>query len=172
MREAVVVETCFLVGDMFQRVPLAADLGVEVDFVVEGFDVEGLAEVDEGLFEFLTAETAELHVGEGPVELDVFACLDLAGGFADDGGGEEVDGADFVFFAAFVEEAPETALGLAFDFREVVEGGEVGSWVGGAGHGGREAGEAVAGYFERIFAAIIGHDCSYTTTVGNGYAEQ
>lgn len=42
--------------------------------------------------ECFAGEAGELHVVEGPVELDVRAGLDFASGGLDDGGGEEIEG--------------------------------------------------------------------------------
>lgn len=89
--QAVVVLLGSLVREMLQAVPLTSRLSVDIELVVHGLKVERLIQVDLRLAELFAVEARELDIVERPVELDVFAGLDLAGGSLDDGGGEEVD---------------------------------------------------------------------------------
>lgn len=122
VRKTVVVSTAGLVGEMLETVPLRAGLRVDVDFIVHCLPVCKVREVDFLLVELFAAEAGELHVVQGPVELDVFPCADLFGGSLDHSRGEQVDcwwglvvldsvdgggcTSDFVLFAVCVEEAP------------------------------------------------------------------
>lgn len=70
MRQTVIIAPAFLMREVFQTIPLRAGLGVDVDLVVEGGEAEG-CEIDDFLVEFFASEAGELHVVEGPVELQV-----------------------------------------------------------------------------------------------------
>lgn len=85
MRETVIIRLRRLVREMLQAIPLRASLRVYADFVVVGAEGGEIGEVDAGLGKGFAAEAGELHVVEGPIELDVCAGGDFAGGSKDGG---------------------------------------------------------------------------------------
>lgn len=159
VREAVVIHSGLLVREVFQAVPLRARLRVDVHLIVESSETKR-GEITERLskttrysmqpryhrrgmyshyflLELLPAKAREFHILQTPIELDVLAGADLVGSSADYVRREEVEGSHFIFHAVLVEEAPQTALRLIFDFRELVEIWKMEVRVAGegAGHG-------------------------------------
>lgn len=124
VREAIVVHPRLLVRKVLQAIPLRARLRVDVHLVVQSREAKP-GQIHDLLLESLPTETGELHVLQPPVKLDVLAGADLVGGAADHVGCQQVQRADLVVVAIFVEEAPEATLGLALDFGKLFEGGEL-----------------------------------------------
>ena len=70
---------------------MRARLCVDVYFVVHGFPFREVREVDLLLVELFAAESGELHVVQGPIELNVFPGADLFGCGLDDGGSKKIN---------------------------------------------------------------------------------
>lgn len=77
MSQTVVVFLGRLVSKVLEGIPLTARLRIDVELIVHAGESKRLFEVDLGLFEVLATEAGELHIVEGPVELDVFTILDF-----------------------------------------------------------------------------------------------
>ena len=96
----------------------------------------------------------KLHILQSPIQLNMFARLDLRTRLLHDHGREQVQCANLIFDGAIVPVAPRAALRLARDMGEVVEGGEDmcgargagdcrGGLCGGRGEGGSGGGRGV-----------------------------
>ena len=112
--EPVVVHPRLLVRKVLQAIPLRARLRVDIHLIVQRCEPQP-RQIHHLLLERLPAEARELHVLQSPVELDVLAGADLVGGAPDYIWCEQVQRADLIVVAVFVEEAPEAALRLALD---------------------------------------------------------
>jgi hypothetical protein len=139
---------------MLQTIPLRPGLRINIHLIVQRREPQP-SKIHDLLLKRLPAKPRELYILQPPIELDVLACADFVGGATDYIGGQEVEGSDLVVVAIFVEEAPEAALGLALDFGQLVEGGEL--EVCGAGYGGGDGGEAVLGFLEDGALFAVGH---------------
>lgn len=91
MRQTIVVPRRRLMRKVLQAIPLRPRLCVDVDLVIHGLEAQRRIQVNLLLCELFAAEARELDVVEGPVELEVFAGLDLVACGLDDGGREDVD---------------------------------------------------------------------------------
>lgn len=76
---------------MFQAVPLRADLGIEMDFIVKCLEPKTDVQIDEFVIELLPSKASKLDIVKRPIQLDMLPGRDLSACFFHHSGCQKIN---------------------------------------------------------------------------------